>query len=166
MKVKYLITALILVSFDCSDQNLFDKEILAFEKNYKPIVNNLIDTLLKIKDLDTSYFMEFSPRYNNTVRFLTIDSLNRRADYIDIDFTLSENQKSFFNETSTDRLTYLKKYNCFLLKPFYFKRGDKTLLIVINKDPNEKMNKYKNVLKKIYQKNNYTYYIAYAWGNG
>ena len=124
----------------------------------------LLDSLLKLRSLDTSYYLEFSAPYNNTVRFLYIDTPNfRRGEYINIDFNLSKKQQNFFIATATDKITYLKQFNSFLLKPFYFKNGDKTLLVVINKNKGQNGPVYETSGVKIFQDGNYTYYVSDAW---
>jgi hypothetical protein len=53
--------------------------------------------------------MEFRMGYNNTVRFSYLDSLNKGGGYIDIEYILNDEEKAFFNATSTGRIIWFKK---------------------------------------------------------
>ncbi len=164
IKAKILIALLLLVLIRCSNnEDALKSKVIDFEKDYRTVLDRMTDSLLQIKALDQNYIMEFSAKYDNTVRFTSFDSLDRREDYIDLIFLLSEPEKRFFNKTATGRVIYYKKYNSFFLKPFYFKNGDETLLVIIDKGTSKKIENYKNTNKKIYQNGNHAYYVTNAW---
>lgn len=140
----------------------FLEQINNFEENYKETLNELTDSLMKRKDLDTSYVMYWRRGYPNDLLFAYVDTTGKETEYFRIDFNLSKKQLDFFNTSSSGWITYLKKYNCFELKPSYFKRQNTTLLLVIDKAT---LNNEKSItgLKKVFQKNNYSYYLTNAF---
>ena len=161
-QLSYILYGIISLFSACSLNQNSKREIADFEHDYKTTLNELTDSLLRIRTLDTTYFIEFYPGYNYTVRFEYTDSSGRRNGFIDINFILSKDEKTFFLETATDAITYSKKYNCFSLKPFYFKHGDNALLVVINYGQLIKKFEKINGLKRIYRSDNFYYYYSDA----
>lgn len=157
------VSVLILIYVVCSTHNKpFLEKIADFEDNYKLTLNELTDSLIKRKDLDTSYTLEWRRGFPEELFFHYLDSSGKTGSYFKIDFTLSKQQDDFFDAVSSGGITYLKKSGCFKLKPFYFKNQNKTLLLVIDKNA-QKKDKSIAGLKKVFQKDNYSYYLTDAF---
>ena len=140
----------------------FLEKIDDFEDKYKLTINALTDSLMKRKDLDTTYVMEWRRGFPEDLFFYYLDSTGKMDNYFKINFNLSKEQIDFFSATASGGITYLKKYHCFQLKPFYFKTQNTTLLLVIDKNIESKYNSIIE-LEKIFQQDNYSYYLTNAF---
>jgi hypothetical protein len=162
MKFSFLCCCIMLLISCRSKIERWYKQIDDFEYQNKLVLNRFTDSLLKVRALDTTYILEFSYRYDKSIRFQYVDISGKTDGYIECEYQLSEAEKEMFIQSETSSMTYLKDYNCFLVRTFFFKSHDTTLLVVINKNTDAEKNYHPN-LEKISQIGNYSYYKYDAW---
>ena len=140
--------------------NNYKSEIDKFEEKYNSVLKQLTDTLKQIKELDTNYVLQILPKFGNKQNYYYLDQdYNRGSNFTVPYFKLSENQVIFLKDIISD-VQYVKKEKAFYLKPFYFKEGDNTLLLVIMNDSTTTP----KISRQLYTKKDlHFYYITNAW---